>query len=122
MQFDLFHIGFPYQHELTVLAKMFPNVYADFCWMHVVSPSAARAALDEMLDSVPANKIFGFGGDYRYPELSYAHLVMARRNIATVLAARVENGALKEEEAAETARWLLHDNPAALFAGQPAKN
>jgi uncharacterized protein len=122
VQFDLFHIGFPYRHEMTVLAKMFPNVYADFCWMHVVSPSAARAALDEMLDSVPANKIFGFGGDYRYPELSYAHLVMARRNIATVLAARVENGALKEEEAAETARWLLHDNPAALFARQPANN
>jgi hypothetical protein len=39
-----------------------------------------------------------------------------------VLAARVENGALKEEEAAETARWLLHDNPAALFARQPANN
>ena len=44
VKFDMFHIGFPYQHELTVLAKTFPNVYADFCWMHVVSPSAARAA------------------------------------------------------------------------------
>ena len=50
-----------------------------------------------MLDSVPANKIFGFGGDYRYPELSYGHLVIARRNIATVLAARVENGALRKK-------------------------
>jgi predicted TIM-barrel fold metal-dependent hydrolase len=118
VQFDIFHIGFPYHHEVTVLAKMFPNVYADFCWMHIVSPSAARAALDEMLDSVPANKIFGFGGDYRYPELSYAHLVMARRNIATVLADRVEKGGFKEEEAAGIARWLLHDNPASLFAKQ----
>ena len=75
----------------------------------------ARAALHEMLDSVPLNKIFGFGGDYRYPELSYAHLMMARRNIARVLAERVEDGSLTEEEAASTAKWLLYDNPAKLF-------
>lgn len=115
VQFDLFHIGFPYAHETTVLAKTFPNVCADYCWMHIVSPSGARAALHEMLDSVPANKIFGFGGDYRYPELSYAHLVIARRNIARVLSERVEEGACTETEAVETARWLLHDNPARLF-------
>jgi uncharacterized protein len=118
VKFDVFHIGYPYQNEVAVLAKMFPNVYADYCWMHVLSPSATRAALNQMLDSVPANKIFGFGGDYRYPELSYAHLVIARRNIATVLANRVEDGAYTEEEAAETARWLLHDNPAGVFPGK----
>jgi uncharacterized protein len=115
VQFDIFHIGYPYYHETTVLGKTFPNVFVDYCWMHIVSPSAARAALHEMLDSVPANKIFGFGGDYRYPELSYAHLVMARRNIARVLAERVEDGAMTEEDAAEMAKWLLYDNPARLF-------
>jgi uncharacterized protein len=120
VQFDLFHIGYPYHHEATVLGKMFPNVSIDYCWMHVVSPSAAQSALREMLDSVPANKIFGFGGDYRYPEVSYGHLVMARRNIASVLAERVENGACTEDEAAETARWLLHDNPARLFTPRRA--
>jgi hypothetical protein len=69
-----------------------------------------------MLDMVPANKIFGFGGDYRYPELSYAHLVMARRNIATVLTERVERRTFTEEEAAEIGRWMLRDNPARLFS------
>lgn len=115
VQFDVFHIGFPYSSEATVLGKMFPNVCVDYCWMHIISPSAARAALHEMLDSVPANKIFGFGGDYRYPELSYAHLVMARRNIARVLAERVHEGACTETEAVEVAQWLLHDNPAKMF-------
>jgi hypothetical protein len=116
VKFDLFHIGYPYVHEVAVLAKMFPNVYVDFCWMHIVSPSAARSALHEMLDAVPANKLFGFGGDYRYPELSYAHLVIARRNIATVLSDRVEAGTCTEEEAVELGRWMLSDNPAALFS------
>jgi hypothetical protein len=115
VQFDVFHIGYPYTSEATALAKMFPNVCVDYCWMHIISPSAARAALHEMLDSVPANKIFGFGGDYRYPELSYAHLVMAKRNIARVLAERVEDGACTETEAVQTAKWLLHDNPARVF-------
>jgi hypothetical protein len=115
VQFDIFHIGFPYPQETLALAKMFPNVYADFCWMHLISPRAARASLHEMLDSVPANKIFGFGGDYRYPELAYGHLVIARRNIAQVMAERVESGQCTEAEAVETARWLLFDNPARLF-------
>jgi uncharacterized protein len=120
VQFDVFHIGFPYFHEATVLGKMFPNVSIDYCWMHILSPSATQSALHEMLDSVPANKIFGFGGDYRYPELSYGHLVIARRNIARVLAERVENGACTENEAVETSRWLLHDNPARLFTPRSA--
>ena len=116
VKFDIFHIGFPWHGETAVLAKTFQNVYVDFCWMHIVSPTAARTALHEMLDMVPANKIFGFGGDYRYPELSYAHLVMARRNIATVLTERVERRTFTEEEAAEIGRWMLRDNPARLFS------
>ena len=115
VQFDLFHIGYPYQGEISVLGKLFPNVNVDFCWMHIVSPYAARQALHTMLDMVPANKIFGFGGDYRYPELSYAHLVMARRNIAQVLAERVEARNVTETEAAEVGRWMLVDNPARLY-------
>ena len=31
VKFDLFHMSHPYQGELAVLAKTFPNVYADFC-------------------------------------------------------------------------------------------
>lgn len=113
--FDLFHIGYPYHHEAAVLAKTFRNVCIDFCWMHVVSPLVARRMLDELLDLVPANKIFGFGGDYRYPELSYAHLVMARRNIAAVLAARVARGDVDLRGAVALGRALLHDNPARVF-------
>jgi hypothetical protein len=115
VRFDLFHMSYPYQGELSVLAKLFPNVYADFCWAHIISPSATRRTLHEFLETVPANKIFGFGGDYRYPELSYAHAKMARRNIAQVLAEKTAGGFCTEDEAVELGRMLLHDNPAALF-------
>ena len=115
VKFDLFHVSYPYQGELAVLAKTFPNVYADFCWAHIICGSMARRTMHEMLEAVPANKIFGYGGDYRYPELSYAHAKMARRNVAQVLAEKVEEGFCSEDEALELGRMILHDNPHSLF-------
>ncbi len=113
--FDLFHMSYPYQGEAAAIAKVFPNVHIDFCWAHIISPSAARRALHEMVDTVPSNKIFGFGGDYRYPELSYAHAKIARRNIAHVLAEKVSEGSCSKQEALALGRKVLHDNPDALF-------
>jgi len=115
VKFDLFHIGYPYQEELGVLAKVFPNVYADFCWAHIISPPGSRRALDEYLETVPVNKILAFGGDYRFPELTYAHAKIARRNLAQVLAAKVEAGLFGEDQALEIGRLLLRDNALALF-------
>lgn len=116
--FDLFYTGWPWTGEVTALAKMFPNVTADFCWMWVLSPVAARRALDEMLETVPANKILAFGGDYRYVELTYAHAKMARAGVAEVLAAKMARGWCTQKEAAETARLLLAENAARLFPPQ----
>ncbi len=113
--FDLFHTGWPWVHETTALAKMHRNVTADFCWMWVLSPAGARAALSEMLETVPANKILGFGGDYRYVELSYAHAKMAKAGIARVLGEKVAAGWCAEGEVLEVARMILHDNAARLF-------
>jgi hypothetical protein len=115
VKFDLFHISYPYQGELSVLAKIFPNVYVDFCWAHIISGSLSRRTLHEMLETVPANKIFGYGGDYRYPELSYAHAKLARQNIARVMAEKVDDGFFTETEAVRIARMILHDNPNRMF-------
>jgi predicted TIM-barrel fold metal-dependent hydrolase len=119
VRFDLFHTGWPWTGEVAALAKMFPNVTADFCWMWVLSPAGARRALDEMLETAPANKILDFGGDYRYVELTYAHAKMARAGIAEVLAGKVARGWCTAAEAAEAARLLLEENAARLF---PRKN
>ena len=115
VKFDLFHMSHPYQGELAVLAKTFPNVYADFCWAYTISPPVARRTLHEMMETAPINKILGFGGDYFYAEMSYAHSRMARQSIAQVLSEKVESGFCTEDEALEIAQMLLHDNPASLF-------
>jgi predicted TIM-barrel fold metal-dependent hydrolase len=113
--FDIFHASYPYMGEFTILAKNFPNVYADLCWTHIISPYAARRVLSELIETLPSNKIFGFGGDYLIVEGAYAHAKIARDNIAKVLAEKVEENYFSLSEAIEFARKILCDNPLEVF-------
>lgn len=115
IRFDCFHIGYPYQQVLAALAKNFRNVFIDFAWAHIISPTAAVNALVEYLDSVPANKISGFGGDYALLDGVYGHQYIARQNIARALTIKIEQGAFDMDYARQVARMLLHDNPIAIF-------
>ncbi len=114
-KFDLFHGGYPYTGEVLALAKNFPNVYLDLCWLHIISPTAGVRMLHEAIETVPANKIFAFGGDFIIPEGAYGHSVLARRVVSQVLAEKVERGALSEDEALRLARRMLRENPAEIY-------
>ena len=114
-RFDIFHGSYPYADELTVLAKSFQNVYIDVCWLHVISPYGARQALAEWLDTVPWNKIFGFGGDYHFIEGVYGHSKIARENIERVLVEKVEEGSFTEEQTYRLAQKLLRENANEFF-------
>ncbi|MGQ9523263.1 MAG: amidohydrolase family protein [Armatimonadota bacterium] len=114
-RFDLFHGAYPYCSELATLAKNFRNVYIDMCWLNIISPAVSRRMLDEWIETVPINKIMGFGGDYLFVEGAYGHVMMARENIARTLAAKVEEGYFTEDEALTAMRRLLRENPAELF-------
>ena len=115
VDFDIFHIGYPYQHVVSVLAKNFPNVYIDMCWAHVISPRASVDALVEWVDSVPVNKISAFGGDYRFVDGVYGHQYLARVNVSKALAKTVEDGVLDVDRAKEIAGMLFYQNPLKLF-------
>jgi hypothetical protein len=115
VRFDLFHAGYPYQSEMATLGKNFPNAYLDMCWVHVISPWVARRTLHEWIETVPGNKIFGFGGDYLFVEGAYAHARMARDDVAQVLSEKVVDGYLTEDEAVGMAHALLRDNALSFF-------
>ena len=115
VKFDLFHGGYPYIGESSALAKTFPNVYLDMAWLHIISPHAAREALSEWLEAVPASKILGFGGDYVFAEGTYGHSVIARDNVARVLTKKVEERDITAEEAVRLAKRILRENARELF-------
>jgi len=114
-KFDLFHGGYPYVHEWVTLAKNFANVYADLCWVHIISPEIGRRLLHELIETVPGNKIMAYGGDSITVEMAYGHARMARQVVARVLSEKVAEGYMNEDEAITLAGKILRDNPAALF-------
>lgn len=115
-RFDIYHLGYPWVREAIMLGKGFANVWLNLCWTHIISQRFAMAGLDELIDMVPMNKIIGFGGDYGLPvEKVYGHLVMAREDIARVLARRVEDGDFNEETAIQLAHKWLYENPTELY-------
>jgi uncharacterized protein len=115
VDFDLFHISYPYQNVACALGKMFPNVFIDMCWAHIISPSASIRALDDFLDAIPYNKISAFGGDYLFVDGVYGHLYMARQNVSRVLAEKVKQGIFSLDKAVDIGKALFYDNPMRIF-------
>ncbi|MCW4032077.1 MAG: amidohydrolase family protein [Candidatus Bathyarchaeota archaeon] len=114
-KFDIFHAGYPFLEETAAIVKNFQNVYVDLCWLHIISPSTARRVLYEWLDTLPINKILGFGGDYTFIEGSYGHSVIARRNVTNVLQRKIDEGIVTLDETIKIAKRLLRENAIELF-------
>lgn len=115
-RFDIFHLGYPWVRETLMLGKGFANVWLNWCWSHVISQRFAASALDEAIDLIPMNKILAFGGDYIIAvEKVYGHLVMARENVARVLAKRIMEKQMTESQALDLARKWFWENPKELY-------
>ena len=115
VKFDIFHAGYPYYRELGVLAKQFPNVYADLCWTHVISPSDSRDALRSWLETVPAGKILAYGDDLHSVDLVTGHTMTARDNICRVLAEKVKEKLFTLEQAERILQMILRENAKKLY-------
>jgi len=116
VRFDLFHGNWPYKGELLFLAKNYPNVSINLCWVHIIDPLYSHQLLSQSLLTVPACKIHGFGGDYGdTPEYSVAHLEIARNTIASVLSELIEKSWMDMEKAKQIARDILFNNPNQFF-------
>jgi uncharacterized protein len=114
-RFVLMHCGYPYGRDLIAMAKNMPNVVVDMCWIYIISPGFAGEFLDEAIETLPRDKVIGFGGDYVIPEGSYGHAMLCREIVGKVLAEKVLDGYWSEKEALDYARAILRDNPARVF-------
>ncbi len=114
-RFVLMHAGYPYGTELLAMAKNLPNVVLDMCWVYVISPSFAYRFVNEAIETVPADKLLGFGGDYQIVEGTYGHAVLCRDTVSKVLADKVLQGYWTEEEAIRYARMILRENAIQVF-------
>lgn len=109
-RFDILHAGYPFSGEAAVLAKNFPNVYVNLCWMPIISPWRAENILNEWLEMIPINKIFAFGGDFTIVEGAYASAKMTKAVVANVLMEKIERRYFNEEQALRFAGMLFNEN------------
>jgi uncharacterized protein len=114
-RFVLMHCGYPYGRDLLAMAKNLPNVVTDMCWIYIISPSFAYDFLNEAIETLPADKVLGFGGDYVIPAGSYGHAKLCRRIVSRVLADKVLSGYWSEAEALAYASNILRENPIKVF-------
>ena len=87
----------------------------DMCWAHIISPQACIDTLVVWLDAVPYNKISAFGGDYAFVDGVYGHQFLARQNVSTSLARKVDEGIFDVDTAVHIAEMLFYTNPKNIF-------
>jgi predicted TIM-barrel fold metal-dependent hydrolase len=116
IRFDIYHLGIPYTTECVYIAKSFANAHLNLCWTYLVSETISRIAVNEVIDAVPVNKVFGFGGDMVLGlESVYGHLVMARESLAAALGQRIAEGRISPDGAREVLRLWMYDNPRSFY-------
>ena len=123
-KFILFHGGYPWVSETGAMAFHFnsvlagarhlPNVWIDACWMTHLSYTMAKRAFHEWLEVVTSDRIM-WGADAPYAEGIYGSTEFARRCLAEVLAEKVNDGQLREEDARKIGRKILRKNALKLF-------
>lgn len=114
-RFVLMHIAYPYCDELLALTKHYHNVYADLCWAWSIDPYSSSDFLRRFIHTAPANKLFAFGGDTRWPTSATAYSIQTRRWLQYSLESEVTDGLLSEPEAIEVAGRLMRGNQYACF-------
>ena len=116
VRFDLYHLGMPAVRDTIFIAKNFPNAYLNLCWAYIVSEHITEQAINEIIDLVPINKVFGFGADCAWAvESVYGHLQMARQSLASALSRRIDRGLIDLDGAKYVLKCWLYDNPAKFY-------
>lgn len=114
-RFVLMHIAYPYSDELLALAKHYPNVWVDMCWSWSINPRTAGEFVRRAVHSVPANKLFAFGGDTRWPASIIGYVTQARNGLTRALQAEIAEGFLTERDAVTFATRVLRTNQEECF-------
>ena len=114
-RFLLMHFAYPWSRDLFGMAFTYRNVWLDFTWSFMLSPSHARLALHEAIEILPDESRLMLGGDSWHPEESYGALALGRRVVADVLQEKLDDGYLDEAGARRLAGRILHENARTFF-------
>jgi glucuronate isomerase len=105
--------------SLCTLARELPNFSLAGYWWHNFFPDVIRQVMAERLDMLPANKQVGFFSDAYCVEWTYGKAVLVRKQLARVLAEKIDQGQYSQPEALAVARAILYESPQTLLGLRP---
>jgi len=105
--------------SLCIMARELPNLSLAGYWWHNFFPDVIRQVMSERLDMLPVNKQVGFFSDAYVVEWTYGKVLLVRKQMAQVLAQRIEQGQYSREEALAVARAILYEAPQTLLGMTP---
>jgi glucuronate isomerase len=104
---------------LCTMCRELPNFSLAGFWWHNFFPGAIRHVMTERLDMLPLNKQAGFFSDAYVAEWSYAKAFIVRKQMAVVLAEKIEQGQYTLDDALHVAREILFETPQTLAGMTP---
>lgn len=107
--------------SLCTLCRELPNLCLVGYWWHNFFQSPMRQIMEERLDMLPTSKQIGFFSDAYCIEWSYAKSIIVKRELARVLAAKVELGQYDIDSAVDIARETFYDTTRDLMRMVPAE-
>ena len=119
LHFQIFSSNEHTNQSLCTLARELPNLSLAGCWWHNFFPGVIRKVMTDRLDMLAANKQIGFFSDAYCMEWCYAKAVLVRKQLAEVMAQKVEQGQYSVDESVSIARRILFESPQSLVGIRP---
>jgi len=119
LRFQCFLASRHANQSLCTLARELPNFSLAGYWWHNFFPDVIRQVVAERLDMLPANKQIGFFSDAYCVEWTYAKAVIVRKQMAQVLAQKIEQGQYSRADALSIAHGILFESPQTLLGMKP---
>ena len=113
-RFVLLHGGYPWIEDIPALVRLYPNVFADLCWLPLGSTPAGKFLLHELIENATSDKVM-WGCDTWTAEESYGALLSLRFVLCSVLAEKVSDGYLTTQDAYQIIDNILYRNAADFF-------
>jgi predicted TIM-barrel fold metal-dependent hydrolase len=113
-KFILFHGSYPWMEDTFALAHYYPNVYPDMCWLPIISETAAKYFLSQIIEVSVSTKIC-WGCDTRTSEEGYGALLAMKSALSEVFARKIADGYLDYDEAVEFMDKIMYKNAKELY-------
>ena len=119
LRFQCFLASRHANQSLCSLARELPNLSLAGYWWHSFFPDTIRQIIAERLDMLPLNKQIGFFSDAYCVEWTYGKAVLVRKQLARVLAEKIEQTQFTFDEAVGVARAILFESPQTFLGMHP---